>query len=101
MVTFGRWWRRRTLGSLCPADHLDSTHTSLNNPENHQKTSRMDSPETSVDKRPTEEGRKGGEVVRAIGTGRRELGQWRGSPPGKAEPQSLVCKSRGVGLREF
>ena len=43
------------LGSPRPADHLDSTHTCLNNPENHQKTSRTDSPEPSIDKRPMEE----------------------------------------------
>ena len=52
----GRWWHRRTLGSPHPADHLDSTHTCLNNPENCQKTSRMDSPEPSIDKKPREEG---------------------------------------------
>ena len=45
----------------------------------------MDSPETSIDKRTMEEGRKGGEVVRATLTGGRETRQWRGSPPGKAE----------------
>ena len=56
-----RWLRRRTLGSPHPADHLDSPHICLNNPENHQKTSRMDSPEPSIDKRPKEEGRKGRE----------------------------------------
>ena len=89
------------LGSLRPVDHLDSTHASLNNPENHQKTSRMDSPETSVDKRPTEEGRKGREAVCATQTGRREPGRWRGSPPSKAEPQSLVCKSGGAGHSVF
>ena len=33
------------LGSPRPADHLDSTHICLNNPENHQNTSRTDSPE--------------------------------------------------------
>ena len=47
----------------------------LNNSENCQKTSRMDSLEPSLDKRPTEEGRKGREAVRATWTGRRELGQ--------------------------
>ena len=51
------------LGSPCPANRLDSTHNGLNNPENCQKTSRMDSLEPSVDKRPTEEGRKGQEAV--------------------------------------
>ena len=51
------------LGSLRPADYLDSTHTCLNNPENRQKTSRMDSLEPRVDKKSMEEGRKGGEVV--------------------------------------
>ena len=40
------------LGSPCPANHLDYTHIGLNNPENHQKTSRTDSPEPSVDKSP-------------------------------------------------
>ena len=96
-----KWWRRRTLGSPHPADHLDSTHICLNNPENHQKTSRMDSLEPSIDKRPTKEGRKGREAVCATQTGRRELGQWRGSPPGKTEPPSLACKSGGTGLHEF
>ena len=48
----GRWWRRRMLGSPCPADRLDSTHICLNNPENCQKTNRMDSLEPRVDKRP-------------------------------------------------
>ena len=38
-----------------PDDHLDSTYTCLNNPENHQKTSRTESPEPSADERPTEE----------------------------------------------
>ena len=39
-----------------PADHLDSTDTCLNNPENSQRISRMESAEPSADKRPTEEG---------------------------------------------
>ena len=78
-----------------PADQLDSTHICLNNPKNCQKTSRMESLEPSIDKRHTEEGRKGGEAVHAIWTGRRELGQWRGSPTGKAEPLSLACKAEG------
>ena len=68
------------LGLPCPADQLDSTHIGLNNPENCQKTSRTDSPEPRVDKRPTEEGRKGGEAVSATRTGGREPGWWRGSP---------------------
>ena len=34
----------------------------------------MDSPEASIDKRPTEEGRKGREVVLATQTGGREPG---------------------------
>ena len=84
------------LGSLRPADHLDSIHICLNNPENHQKTSRTDSLEPNVDKRPTEEGRKGGEAVHATWTSERELGQWRGSPPSKAEPpKSGWQKQRG------
>ena len=42
----------------------------------------MDSMEPSIDKRPTEEGRKGGEAVRTIQTGKREVGL-RGSPLAK------------------
>ena len=68
-----------------PADHLDSTYTCLNNPENHQKTSRTKSPESSTDERPGEEGRKGGEAVHAPRAGRREPG-WRGSLPAKQSP---------------
>ena len=89
------------LGSLHLADGLDSTHICLSNPEDRQKTSRMDSPEPRVNKRPTEEGRKGIEVVHTTRTGRRELGRWRGSLPGKAEPLSLAHKNRGAGLHEF
>ena len=89
------------LGSPRLADHLDSTHIFLNNPENHWKTSRTDSLEPSVDNRSTEEGRKGGEAVSGTRTDGREPGQWRGSPPGKAEPLSLACKSGGAGLCEF
>ena len=76
-----------------PADHLDSTYSCLNNPENHQKTSRTESPELSADETPTEEGRKGGEAVRAPRTGGREPGQ-RGTT-GQAEPESGLQKRRG------
>ena len=62
-----------------PADLLDSTYTCLNNPENRQMISRMESLEPSADERPREEGRKGGEAVRAPRTGRRKLGQKGGS----------------------
>ena len=82
-------------------DHLDSTHTCLNNPENCQKTSRADSPEPSIDDRPREEGSKGREVVHTTRTGGREPRRWRGSPPGKAESLSLSCKSGGAVLHEF
>ena len=59
----------------------------------------MDSLEPSVDKRPMEEGRKGREGVRTTQTGRREPGQWRGSPPNKAEPpKSGLQKQRGQTL---
>ena len=81
----GRWQCRKMLGSPRPADHLDSTYTCLNNPENRQKTSRTDSPKPSVDERPTEEGRKGGEAVRSTRTGRREPG-WKGGLPAKQSP---------------
>ena len=95
--TRGRWWCRRTLGSLHPASHLDSTYTCLNNPENHQKTSRTESPEPSADERPTEEGRKGGEEVRAtplhglVGGSR-----GRGAASGQAETTSQAGKSGGA-----
>ena len=69
-----------------PADHLDSTYTCLNNPENHRKTSRMESPEPSTNERPTEEGRKGGEAVRAPRTGGKETGR-RGGPLAKQNPR--------------
>ena len=90
----GRWWHRRTLGSAHPADHLDSTHTCLNNPENRQKTSRTESPEPSTDNRPTEEGRKGGEAVRAPRTGGREPRR-RGGPPDKQSPRVWLAKAEG------
>ena len=77
-----------------PADHLDSTYTCLTNPENHQKTSRMESPEPSTDERPTEEGRKGGEAARAPRTGGREPGQ-RGGWRAKQSPKSGWQKPRG------
>ena len=51
-MEIGRWWHRRTLGSPSPANRLDCLdHICLNNPEKHQKTSRMDSLEPSIDKR--------------------------------------------------
>ena len=90
----GRWWRRRTLGSPHPADHLDSTYTCLNNPENRQKTSRTESSEPSADERPTEEGRKGSEAVRATQTGQREPGR-RGGPQAKQSPRVWFAKAEG------
>ena len=77
-----------------PADHLHSTYTCLNNPENRQRISRMESPEPSTDERPMEEGRKGGEAVRAPQTGGREPGQ-RGGSPAKQSPESGWRKQRG------
>ena len=74
--------------------HLDSTHTCLNNPENHQKTSRRDSPEPSVDERPTEEGRKGREAVCITQTGRSEPGQ-RDGPLAKQSPRVWLAKAEG------
>ena len=76
------WQHRKTLGSPRPADHLDSTYTCLNYPENHQTTSRTESLEPSADERPTEEGRKGGKAVHATHTGWREPGR-RGDPLAK------------------
>ena len=80
---------------MLPADHLDSTYTCLNNPENHQKTSRTESLEPSADERPTEEGRKGGEAVRAPRTGGREPGQ-RGGPPAKQSPRVWLEEAEGL-----
>ena len=77
-----------------PADHLDSTYTCLNNPENHQRISRRESPEPSADERPTEEGRKGGEAVRAPWTGGREPGR-RGGPTAKQSPRVWLAKAEG------
>ena len=77
-----------------PSDHLDSL-IGLNNQENHRKTSRMDSPEPSVDKRPTEEGRKDREPVCATRTG------GGAAPKARKSPQSLTCKGRRAGLHEF
>ena len=54
----------------------------------------MESLEPSADKRPTEEGRKGGESVYAAQTGGREPGQ-RGSPPAKQRLQVWLAKTEG------
>ena len=54
----------------------------------------MESPEPSADKRPTEEGRKDSEAVRAPRTDRRELG-WRGIQPAKQSPQVWLAKAEG------
>ena len=45
----------------------------------------MESPEPNADERPTEEGRKGSEAVRAPRTGWREPGR-RGGSPAKQSP---------------
>ena len=82
------------LGSPRPAGHLDFTYTCLNNPENRQKTNRTDSPEPSVDKRSTEEGRKGGEAVCATLTGGREPGG-EGGPLAKQRPRVWLAKTEG------
>ena len=52
-------------------------------------------PEPSADERPTEEGRKDGEAVRAPLTGGREPGR-RGGSPAKQSPQSGLQKQRGL-----
>ena len=51
----------------------------------------MESPEPSADERPTEEGRKGGEVVHAAWTGGREPGR-RGSLQAKQSPRVWLAK---------
>ena len=54
----------------------------------------MESLEPSTDERPMEEGRKGGEAVRAAWTSRRELGR-RGGLLAKQSPESGWQKLRG------
>ena len=54
----------------------------------------MDSLEPSVDQRLTEEGRKGGEAVRATWTGGREPGL-RGSQLAKQSPRVWFAKAEG------
>ena len=78
-----------------PADHLDSTYTCLNNPENRQRISRTESPEPSADERPTEEGRKGGKEVHAPRTGGREPGLRGDSQPSRA-PETGWQKRKGL-----
>ena len=73
---------------------MDSTHTCLNNPENHQRTGRTDSSEPSIDKRSMKEGRKGGEAVHATQTGGREPGQ-RGTCRPSRVPESGLQKQKG------
>ena len=51
----------------------------------------MDSPEPSIEERPTEEGRKGGKAVRT--TDWWEGAGAEGQPAGKAEPPSLAAKA--------
>ena len=55
----------------------------------------MDSPEPSIDERPTEEGRKGREVVPATWTGGREPGR-RGSLAAKQSRQVWLTKAEGL-----
>ena len=55
----------------------------------------MDSPEPSTDERPTEEDKKGGEVVHATWTGGREPGR-RGGPPAKQSPRVWLAKAEGL-----
>ena len=56
----------------------------------------MESPEPNADadERPTEEGRKGGEAVRAPRTGWREPGR-RGGSPAKQSPRVWLAKAEG------
>ena len=92
----GRWQHRKTLGSPCPADPLDSTHICLNNPENCQKNSKTDSLEPSVDKRPTEEVRKGGEAMHATQTGGGSWGSGGAACLAKQSPRVLFAKVEGL-----
>ena len=54
----------------------------------------MEAPETSTDKRPTEEGRKEGKAVRAPRTGGREPGR-RGGSPAKQSPGVWLAEAEG------
>ena len=54
----------------------------------------MESPEPNADERPTEEGRKGREAVRAPWTGGREP-VWRGGPSAKQSPRVWLAKAEG------
>ena len=56
--------------------------------------SRTESPEPNADERPTEEGRKGSEAVRAPRTGGREPGR-RGGSPAKQSPRVCLAKAEG------
>ena len=88
------------LGSPCSADHLDSTHICLNNPENCLKTSRIDSPEPSVDARTTEEGRKrvGRSerqcVLQGLAGGSQSGG--RAAHPARPSPEIWLAKAEGL-----
>ena len=92
----GRWQCRRTLGSPPPVDHLDSTYTSLNNPENHQKTSRTDSLEPSIDKRPRKRVGRAERRCMLHGLAGGSQGRGAASRQSIAEPPSLACKSGGA-----
>ena len=54
----------------------------------------MESLQQSTDEKPTEEGRKGGEVVSTTWTGGRDLGQ-RGGLPAKQSPRVWLAKAEG------
>ena len=54
----------------------------------------MESPEPNAEERPTEEGRKSGEAVRAPRTSGREPGR-RGSLPAKQSPRVWLAKAEG------
>ena len=82
------------MGSPRPSDRLDYTHICLNNQENHQKTSRMDSLEPRIDRRPTKEGRKSREAVCITQTGGREPCGGGEAHPARQSPR-LACKSEG------
>ena len=57
----------------------------------------MASPEPSIDKRPTEEERKGGEAVHITRTGKREPGQWEGQPAGQGRASEVwLAKAEGL-----
>ena len=94
----GRWRLRRT---PYHADRLDSTHICLNNPENFQKTSRMDSLEPAHTRSLRKRVGRAERRCMLYGQSGGNQGGGGGDRPRRHSPQSLACKSGGAKLCEF